>query len=112
MEKLLQKILDVLTRRHIDHTEYVTKTKTVHKGPAEIGGITITGTGGAAVCQIYDGENAQGRQLCDLRALNGTSFSWPIVDHTDVDDGIHIVVTGGNTGISIHYHPANYKTFR
>ena len=111
MEKLLQRILDELLKRHVDTARLVTTTSIVHKGPALIGGIVITGAGGAANAQIYDGENTNGRQLANLYALNGTSFNWNIADHVDVDNGIYIVIGTGTTKVTIHYHPESYKKF-
>lgn len=110
-DELAKELIAAVKDRHVDSMAFVTTSQIIYKGPALIGGITITGRGGVANAQVYDGESSSGRQICDIAAIDGTSFNLPIADHVDVDNGIYVVIGTDKTKVSIHYHPESYKKF-
>lgn len=95
----------------VSHAELTHVSRIIHKGPCLITGFVVTGYGGTALADLYDGESANGEHKCRIQTLANTSFDWPIVHPVDFDKGIYIAVSGEHVYVTVCYIPESWKDF-
>ena len=93
------------------HVKTVTSTGIIYKGPCLVSAITITGAGGDANCQVYDGLNTEGELKFNLYALSGTTFNEILMHPTDFDYGIYVNVGTATTVVTVQFIPEDYHRF-
>lgn len=81
----------------------VTANTLIHKGPAILCGVCLAGDGGSADCQLYDGENTNGKEKIHLEVLTGTTFNWEPHCHVRINDGIYVVVSDNKAHVMVTY---------
>lgn len=95
----------------VAHCKLLTATEIVHKGPCLLVGLVITGDGGVADCDVYDGESAASERKFHLEALQATSFCTNLFQSTDMDYGIYVVLNTAHTIVTVQYIPERMDRF-
>lgn len=96
---------------HIAHCKMYHTSQVAHIGPCLMASVIITGDGGTADADIYDGVNDKGEWKAHLEALRGTTFGWDPGFYTDFDKGIYVKINKVSTYITICWIPESWKEF-
>ena len=93
------------------HAEMDNVSRVIHKGPCLVTGFTVTADGAAAEADLYDGQNASGRHVAKIMALDGTTFEWHLQHPVDFDKGIYVHVNADTTYVMVCYIPESWKDY-
>lgn len=93
-------------------TEYTYESGRIYAGRAIVESVTLAAEGADGYCQIYDGEDANGKQKAHLTALSGTTVNWQPGRGARFDRGIYIAVNAVTTKVSITYTPVSDKAVK
>jgi len=96
---------------HVAHCKLYHKSQVAHIGPCIVTSLIVTGDGGGAEVDIYDGLSDRGERKAHLEALSGTTFGWDPGCSTDFDKGIYIKITGDYTYATVCWIPESWKEF-
>jgi len=87
--------------------EYVIKLFTVsqeiYEGPCLMGNVIITGDGGAADADVYDGINDKAERKLHLEALQGVTFSTGAHQDHVMRRGIYVKINNATTYLTVTY---------
>lgn len=95
----------------VAHCKMYHKSEVAYVGPCLVASVIITGDGGGADADIYDGVSDRDEWKAHLEALSGTTFGWDPGCTTDFDKGIYVKITGDYTYITICWIPESWKKY-
>jgi len=101
----------VVTIPQVGHSEYITASRCIHKGPCIVKAVHVGCCGGADYCRVYDGESNLGKLKAYIALKDGDSYTWRPGDGTDFDYGIYIDVHGTTLHVTVTYTPESWKAF-
>ena len=77
----------------------------VHIGPCVLISATIAANGAAGICLIYDGTNANGKQVSTIVAVDSTTFHADLDGHPIFYRGIYLDINVTTTEVTIEWVP-------
>lgn len=86
-------------------TELVTASRVVHRGPALVVALSMSGSGATPDGQVYDGVNANGVEKIDLRCVINETVSPRLGPGIMCYTGIYVAVDAVTTYLTITYYP-------
>lgn len=95
----------------IAHSQITNSSRIIHKGPAIITGLEVSGKGGDVECNLYDGESVSGDLKAKILAVNKTTTEWSLTHPVDFDKGIYIKVSSDKCWVTVCYIPESWKKF-
>ena len=92
-------------RRKPPRSVEVSVSQRIHRGPALIVSLSVSGDGAAALGVVYDGGNTSGVRKATLQCESDASFSPNIRGGIECLTGIHVTVDASTTYVRVEYYP-------
>jgi hypothetical protein len=85
--------------------DYTNTSRLIHLGPVDLLSVTVAGDGADGDCQIYDGEDTNGRLVAHIETLTGLTAHIVYPENGRLDYGLYVVVNAATTKVTIQHSP-------
>ncbi len=85
--------------------DYTSVSRALHHGKCGLMMISLAADGADADCQVYDGVDANGRQVAHLEALSGTTAVVVFPEDGFLEHGLYVVVNASTSKVTVQFAP-------